>query len=167
MPEESIMKFEKVLPENFDGVFRFTNPSDEEFVGKWGSKEYLFPPKSTTPMKMMDFSPLEIQYIRKKFAKDLAEREFFKSKAYKGLAGQEGKSGHRTFSGIHQAATYTLTDLEPYIQECLKPMKESEITSRPMVKEELESKLSRDEEGSLQTEAIDKNQSVFARARNR
>lgn len=159
-----IMQFQRVLPPDFDGTFRFTNPSKEDFIGKWGSKEYLFPAEATTPMVMIEHSPLEIQHIRKKFAKDLAEREFYKSKQYKGLAAQEGKPGNRTFSGIHQAATYNLSDLEPYIQQCLKPLKAAEILSRPMAKDNLEDKLKKNDDGSLQTEAVDQKTSLRKRA---
>ena len=81
--DKSIMKYETVLPPDFDGVFRFTNWTKEDFVGIWGSKEYHLPALSTSPMVIPDHSPLEIQHIRKKFAKDLAEREFYKSAKYK------------------------------------------------------------------------------------
>lgn len=164
--DTSIMKFERTLPPDFDGVFRFTNPSKEDFIGKWASKEYLFPAESTTPMIIIEHSPLEIQHIRKKFAKDLAEREFYKSKTYKGLADQEGKSGNRTFSSIHQAATYTITDLEPYIQECLKPLKAAEIMSRPMEKLRLEDTLKRGDEGQLISEVVDQKTSLKQKALN-
>jgi hypothetical protein len=153
--QETIMKFERTLPPDFDGTFRFTNPSKEDFIGKWGGKEYLFPAESTTPMIIVEHSPLEIQNIRKKFAKDLAEREFYKSKAYKGLAAQEGSMGNRNFSSFQQAATYTLSDLEPYIQECLKPLKAGEIMSRPAEKSHLEDKLKRDDNGALISEVVE------------
>lgn len=162
--DKGIMKFEKVLPPDFDGTFRFTNPSKEDFIGKWGGQEYLFPAESTTPMIMIEHSPLEIQHIRKKLAKDLAEREFYKSKQYKMLSGQEGKPGNRTMNSIHQAATYNLSDLEPYIQSCLKPLKAAEILSRPAAKIPLEDKLKKNDDGSLQTEAVDNKTSLRKRA---
>lgn len=162
--DKSIMRYESVLPPDFDGVFRFSNPSDEDFVGKWNSKEYLFPAGTTTPMMMLEHSPLEIQHIRKKFAKDLAEREFYKSKLYKGLSDQEGKPGNRTFSGIHQAATYTIKELEPYIQSCLKPLPEAKLTAKPADKVNMEDKIHRKDDGSLTTEAVDANTSLRAKA---
>lgn len=164
MTEKNIMTPENILPEDFDGVFRFSNPSDEDFIGVWGGQEYLFPAGKTVPMRMLNNSPLEIQYIRKKFAKDLAEREFYKSTEYKGLADQEGKPGNRTFSGIHQAATYTLGDLEPYIQQCLKPLEEARLTSQPAVVTPIEEKLSRNDDGEFNTEAIDGKTSLKAKA---
>ncbi len=164
--DKSIMKYEKVLPADFDGVFRFTNPSDEDFIGKWGSKEYLFPAESTTPMTIIEHSPLEIQHIRKKFARDLAEREFYKSKEYKIMAGQEGKPGNRIFNSIHQAATYTISDLEPYIQACLKPLKAGQMTSRPMEKVNLEDKLKTDDNGQRISEVVDQKTSLKQKALN-
>lgn len=162
--DKSIMRYESVLPEDFDGVFRFSNPSKEDFVGVWNNRQYLFPAGTTVPIVMAEHSPIEIQHIRKKFAKDLAEREFYKSKEYKGLSDQEGKSGNRTFSGIHQAATYTLKDLEPYIKSCLKPLPSSALTSKPVAKVPLEDIIHRKDDGSLNTEAIDSKTSLRKKA---
>lgn len=164
--EKGIMGFEPVLPSDFDGVFRFTNPSSEDFIGVWGKKEYLFPAESTTPMVIPEHSPLEIQHIRKKFAKDLAEREWFKSKGYKVLAGQEGKPGNRSLNSIHQAGQYTIDDLAPFIQQCLQPLKAAQITAKPMNIPRLEDKLTRNEEGNLNSEAIDQKTSLRAKALN-
>lgn len=162
--DKSIMSFEQVLPVDFDGVFRFTNPSKEDFIGEWASKQYLFPAESTVPLIIPEHSPLEIQHIRKKLAKDLAEREFYKSKGYKTMSGQEGKPGNRTMNSIHQAATYTLSDLEPYIQQCLKPLKEMRITSRAAERTPMEEKLKRNDDGQLMTEAVDQKTSLRKRA---
>lgn len=160
------MSFEPVLPPDFDGVFRFTNPSKDDFVGQWGGKQYLFPALSTVPLVIQEHSPLEIQHIRKKFARDLAEREFYKSKAYKVMADQEGKPGNRTMTGIHQAAAYTLDDLVPYIQSCLKPLKDSQMLSRPAERVSVEDKLKRDDNGGFMTEAVDQKTSLRAKALN-
>jgi len=162
--DKGILQYESVLPADFDGVFRFSNPSDEDFIGEWNSKEYLFPAGTTTPMIMTDHSPLEIQHIRKKFAKDLAVREFGKSKSYKVMQKQEGTPGNRTFSGIHQAATYTIKDLEPYIQQCLKPLPVSTLVSKQKDIVKLEDKLHKDDDGKLATEAIDKKTSLRQKA---
>ena len=116
-------------------------------------------------MIMTDYSPLEIQHIRKKFAKNLAEREFYKSKEYKVMADQEGKPGNRTMSGIHQAATYTLDDLTPYIQECLQQREESKLTSKPVERESLESKLHTDDDGKPISEVVDKKTSLVEKAK--
>ena len=158
------MDYESVLPPDFDGVFRFSNPSKEDFIGVWGGKQYLFPAESTVPLVIIDHSPIEIQHIRKKLAKDFAEREFFKSKGYKGMADQEGKPGDRRFSGIHQAATYTLKDLEPYIQACLKPLPVSKLVAKPAERVNIEDKLHTRDDGSFNTEAIDKQTSLRKKA---
>ena len=133
MHENNIMKMEDTLPEDFNGVFPFTNWSEEDFIGVWGKKEYRYPALSTSPMILPEYSPLEIQHIRKKFAKDLAEREFFKAQEYKTLSGQEGTPGNRTMNSIHQAATYSLDTLTPFIQKALQALP----VSKAVVTEEI------------------------------
>lgn len=162
--QKNIMSYESVLPEDFDGVFRFSNASDEDFIGTWGSKEYLFPAGTMTPIMILEHSPLEIQQIRKKFGYDYAVREWFKSKGYQVLANQEGTPGNRTFSGIHQAATYTIKDLEPYIQECLKPLPTGKLLTKQVEKQELEDKLHTKDDGSIMTEPVQKGTSLRKRA---
>jgi len=164
--EKTIMSYESVLPPDFNGTFPFSNPSDEDFIGIWDSKEYLFPAKSTVAIVIPTETPLNVQQIRKKFAKDLAEREWFKSKGYKGLAAQEGKPGNRTFSGIHQAATYTIKDLEPYIAKCLEPLPVSKLVAKEVDRPNIEDKLHRKDDGSLLTEPITQGTSLRDKARN-
>ncbi len=116
-------------------------------------------------MVMQEESPLQIQHIRKKFARDLAEREFYKSKEYKIMAGQEGKPGNRTMTGIHQAATYTLDDLSPYIQKCLIPLTPAEMLSKDAQKPIIvEDKLSRNEKGQLNSEVVEQGTDLHTRA---
>ena len=164
MPEETIMKYEATLPQDFDGVFKFTNWSDQEFVGVWGKKQYHFPANATSPMIIPEHSPLEIQHIRKKFAKDLAEREFFKGVRYEKLRDPEGVLGNRTMSGIHTANTYTLDDLKEGIQACLKPLeiKRANVTQKETTP--IESTLSRNDDGELNTKALSGKESLKARA---
>lgn len=164
--DKSIMRYESVLPADFDGIFRFSNPFKEDFEGVWNSKKYIFPAETTSPMIMTDHSPLEIQHIRKKFAKDLAEREFYKSKGYKVMAGQEGKPGNRTMTGIHQAATYTFKDLEPYIEMCLKPLKSAKASVQEVPRQPMEEKLTRGDDGQLNTEVVDRSISLHEKAFN-
>lgn len=165
MDDKSIMKFESGLPEDFDGVFRFTNWSDEDFIGIWGGKEYLFPATSTSPMVIPEHSPIEIQHIRKKFAKDLAEREFYKGASYRRFMTQERNSdGSPRLNSIHQAGTYSMSDLTPLIQQCLQPLAITNATVRVVDKEPLENKLTRDDEGNLVTEAIDRKASLRQKA---
>ena len=166
MQEKNIMSYESVLPEGFTGTFTFSNPSNEDFVGIWAGIEYLFPARTTVPLVITNHSPLEVQHIRKKFAKDLAEREFYKSKSYKEKQGQEGRPGSRNFNSIHQAATYTLDDLVPYIEKCLEPLPVSELLSKPAQITPVESKLHRKADGTLLTEAITNNTSLRQKALN-
>lgn len=164
MPEENIMKYERTLPPDFDGIFRFTNWSDEEFVGVWNKKEYHFPANATSPMIIPEHSPLEVQHIRKKFAKDLAEREFFKGKKYGVFKEQEAPQGVPRFNSIHQAATYTLSDLSEGIQKCLSPLeiKRAAVTVKQEIP--LESKLTTNDEGELNTQAVGTKTSLKERA---
>lgn len=117
-----------VLPEDFDGSFYFTNFSQEEFIGRWGGIDYKFPPEKTTKM-IMNFSPAEIQQIRKKFARDLAEHEFFKNDKYKAL---DSKNVGVNF---HSAVTYAGKDLEELIQKCLIPLPTGKLIAEVSPKE--------------------------------
>lgn len=159
------MEYEKVLPEGFDGTFRFTNWSDEDFVGKWGSKDYLFPAKSTSPIIIPENTPLEVQQIRKKFAKDLAEREFFNSAQYAAMKKQEvGPGGEAILSSMHKAASYSIDQLAPYIQRALEPLQIAEAKVTVVKRVPLEETLSRNSDGELNTEVIDKGISLKQRA---
>ena len=152
--EKTIMRVETVLPENFDGTFYFTNWSDENFVGKWGGKEYHYPAQTSSKMVLPEHSPLEIQQIRKKFAKDLAEREFYKSSGYDVLRGQEGTPGNRVMNSIHQAATYSMDDLTPFIQKCLEPLTVAQATVKQTEGIRLEEKLSKNEDNELNSAVV-------------
>jgi hypothetical protein len=166
MDDKSIMRYESVLPPDFDGVFRFTNWSDEDFVGVWGGKEYRFPAFSTSPMIIPEHSPIEIQHIRKKFAKNLAEREFYKSKEYatRYIAQERNPDGTPRLNSIHQAGTYSIDQLSPFIQRCLEPLEITHAVVTEAPKERIEDKLTRNDEGELNTEAIDKKASLRNKA---
>jgi hypothetical protein len=147
---KELMAHESVLPEDFTGVFYFTNTDDEDFVGVWGKKEYVFPAKSTSPMIIPEHSPIEIQNIRKKFAKDLAEKLYFKSKNYEFIRSREGKRNklgmiEPTGQGMSHAGTYNLDTLAPYIQKCLEPLelKSAKVTLKTGVK--MEERVARDD----------------------
>ena len=151
---KEVMEFERMLPEDWDGTFRFTNNSKEDFVAKWASKEYVFPAMTTSPMPAasLNATPLEIQQIRKKFALDWAQREYGKTDAYKGYLAQEKNSdGTPKLNSIHQAGSYGPDQLVALIQMCLKPLVTSRATVQDALKEPIENKLSRDDEGELNT----------------
>lgn len=162
---DNVMKFENILPADFDGIFRFTNWTDEEFIGIWGKKEYKFPPNATSPMIMTYHSPLEIQNIRKKFAKDLAERDFYKGQKYKQfMMSEKNSDGTPRLNSIHQATAYSLDDLAEGIQKCLVPLQVGKVIIENVNETPIEDKLSKDEEGNLQTKPVDKKTSLRKRA---
>ncbi len=96
----------------FMGVFHFTNWTDEDFVHLWNNEEYTFPKMSSVPMIMAKESAENIQEIRKRFAYDLAVREFYKGKEYKRMS----KMGN----GL--PPTFDEKILEPMIEKCLIPL---------------------------------------------
>lgn len=112
-------KTDSVLPPDFDGVFRFTNFTDEEFKAKWGKVEYTFPAQKTIPLIVPGHSPEQVQHIRKKFARELAVQEFYKTKKFKKM--DDTKPGE-------VPALYTDSDLEPFIQRCLEPLPIAQAT---------------------------------------
>lgn len=165
MNENNVMKYEPILPEDFDGTFQFTNWTDEDFIGVWGGKQYTYKAKSRSPMIMAEHTPLEIQSIRKKFAKDLAEQQFFKSKAYESFIKQEKNAdGSPRLNSIQMAGTYTLNELAPYIQRCLEPLDIVRAQVQDAPKVNIEDKLTRNEDGELNSEAIDKKVSLKDKA---
>lgn len=164
---DDIMKYENTLPPNFTGVFHFTNSWDEEeFVGKWGNKEYHFPSHSTSPMIIPEHSPLEIQHIRKKFAKDWAEQDFFKYHPKYGRLMRQEKNDDGTprLNSIQQAGTYTIDDLAEGIQKCLNPLEIKEAFISKVEEIPMEDKLSRNADGELNTKALQGKESLKARA---
>lgn len=96
----------------FMGVFHFTNWTDEDFVHLWNNEEYIFPKLSSVPMVMPKETSEAIQEIRKRFAYDLAVREFYKGREYKKMS----KMGN----GL--PPTFDEKILEPMIEKCLKPL---------------------------------------------
>jgi hypothetical protein len=171
MSEKNIMTYENVLPADFDGTFKFTNWSKTDFVAKWGGKEYIFPAGTTSPMVIPEHTLLEIQQIRKKFAKDLAEREFFNSRQYEALRIREGVRDELGMiqprgQGMSHAGTYSLRDLTPLIQKCLVPLPVSKMKVQVAQDTPIEEKLTKNEDGELNTEAIDKKVSLKERALN-
>ena len=163
--DKSIMKYETTLPEDFTGTFSFTNWTDKDFVGKWGGKEYHFAAQTTSPMIIPEHSPLEVQHIRKKFAKDLAEREFYNSSEYNRLFKQErNPDGSARLNSIHQGGAYSLDQLTPLIQKALENLPESRAKVVIAEKTNLEETLSRNEKGELNTVAIGEKDSLREKA---
>lgn len=97
---------------DFDGVFRFTNATDEDFIALWNNKEYLFPAGKTVALVIREETLENIQEIRKKFAYKLAVREFYKGSTYAKMS----KMGN----GL--PPTFDEKILEPMIEQCLTPL---------------------------------------------
>lgn len=103
---------------DFDGVFRFTNATDEDFSGFWNNKEYVFPLGTCCPIIIQNETLENIQEIRKKFAFKLAVREFYKGKDYQRMA----KMGN----GL--PPIFDEKVLQPWIDECLRPLPISRVS---------------------------------------
>lgn len=150
-----------VLPVGFDGTFRFTNYTDQEFKAKWGNVEYTFPPKSTTPL-LMNATPVEIQHIRKKFAKELAVQEFYKSKKMESLE----RMNPVGMTASTAAVTYTESDLTEYIQRCLEPLPVARAKVEVLPKSTVEANLKKDKKGKPVTRALEGHESLLQEGSN-
>lgn len=128
---------QQVLPPDYDGVFRFSNWTKEEFKDKWGGIEYTFPPERTTPMHILNANPYEVQNIRKKFARKLAEREFQKGKEFQRL----NAMNKDVF--FQSAVSYPPQMLESYVEKCLKPLEVGELKAEKIEKEEVKPKVAK------------------------
>lgn len=115
------------MEEIFDGVFRFTNATDEDFTVLWNSKEYKFPAGTSCPMLIANETSENIQEIRKKFAYKLAVREFYKGKVYKDMAKMGG--------GL--PPTFDDKILEPWIDQCLVPLPKAQAIVKEAPKKEV------------------------------
>lgn len=143
-----------ILPEDFDGVFRFTNATDEDFTAYWAKIPYTFKAQSTTPMIIMGATPEEVQHIRKKFAKELAEREF-----YKGSRIRQFDNQNTGTSSVKTAITYSPKDLEPFIEQCLTPLPIAKITIGKAIPED-DTKFHKDSKNRRTTKVIEKDESL-------
>lgn len=106
------MENEKFGNEFFTGVFYFTNATEEDFAHLWNSKEYTFPAGTSCPLIIPNETLENIQEIRKRFAYDLAVREFYKGKEYIRMS----KMGN----GL--PPTFDEKLLQPWIDQCLSPL---------------------------------------------
>lgn len=146
-----------MLPPDFDGVFRFTNFTDEDFTARWDNVEYTFPAQKTTALIIPTASPEQTQSIRKKFAKELAEREFYKSAKHTELNSQNVVGANSSFK---TAVTYAPSDLEPFVQRCLEPLPIAPMRSKVLAKKE--ANLSTDDEGNPVTKIVNSKESLIA-----
>lgn len=105
-------------------MFRFTNWTSIEFVGTWNKIQYRFPPMSTSPMVIRGESPEHVQHIRKKFARELAEREFYRSERFEQLDSQAPAGSGKI------PAIYSDTEIAPYVQKALEPLPAAFATAK-------------------------------------
>ena len=108
------MKEENILPADFDGVFKFTNFTDEDFTAMWDKVAYTFPANKTSPMIIGGATPKEVESIRKKFARELAVREWYKTPKFIRM--------NAPIVGTGNPALYTDSDIAPFSQRCLEPL---------------------------------------------
>lgn len=146
------------LPVGFDGIFRFTNFTTKEFKAKWGGIEYTYPPEKSTPMIIPGATPEEVQNIRKKFARELAELVIYDSDLVKKL---DAQNPQHVINSINAAVTYNPKDLEPYIQRCLEPLPPAQPTMKVLPKEG-EEKFRKDRRGRPVTRILEQDESLLA-----
>ena len=103
--------------QDFDGVFRFTNATDEDFTALWNNKEYTFKAGTCSKIIIPEENGEGIQEIRKKWAYKLAIREFYKSDEYVRMSKMGG--------GL--PPTFGDEKLTKWIQECLEPLPEGTV----------------------------------------
>lgn len=106
------------INEGFSGVFYFTNPTKIERKRLWNNKEYTFPPMSTVPLIIPSETLENIQEIRKRFAKDLALERVYEGEITP--SGYNYKKAKEMGNGM--PPTFDEKILEPFIEECLKPL---------------------------------------------
>ena len=141
-----------MLPEGFDGVFRFTNYRDTEFRAKWDGVEYTFPAMKTSPMIIASATPEQVQSIRKKFAKEFAVEEFYKTPKFGGL------NAHMP-GGV--PALYTDADLAPFIQKCLEPLPIAQVITKELPKD-TEANYRKNNKGKNVSRILDETESLLS-----
>ncbi len=121
------------VPVEFDGVFRFTNPTDEEFTTMWNSVEYSFPAHASVPLVIPSESSDNIQEIRKKFAKRLGEKYFFSSARHNELNELTKKTGIPPLVDLEKEPVFI-----EFVQKCLEPLPIGKMTSKAVPKSHTE-----------------------------
>lgn len=144
----------KVLPADFDGVFRFTNWTDVDFSAKWDNIEYIFLANKTTPMVIANATPLEIQSIRKKFAKELAVQAFYRTDRFKGMDNVPA-------GGI--PALYTDSDIAPFVQKCLEPLPIAQAKAKVLPRDD-ENRYTKNSKGKPVTRVLTEGESLMSQA---
>lgn len=120
-------------PNYLNGVFYFSNTSDEDYIHLWNNIEYTFPAKTCSPMIIAGETPENIQNIRKRFAYDWAVGQYQKSKEFKKMEGVKTSKPPIPNEKV----------LEPYIQMCLNPLPIKEAKTRKVDPEKRTYKVSK------------------------
>lgn len=122
---------EQEYNDDFGGVYYFTNPTKVPRTYLWNNKEYTYEPESRSPMIIQNETLENIQEIRKRFAYRMAKERVYegeKVKDEKGNVIYDYEKMKEMGNGL--PPTFDDKILEPFIQECLKPleMKKASIT---------------------------------------
>lgn len=125
---------------DFDGIFRFTNATNEDFDFRWNNIIYTYPAGQTVPMIIKNESLENVQQIRKYAAKALAEREFFNTKGFK-----ESRNGlkNKDMGRNVVASSYNENQLQPWIDQCLKPLPAGKAIVKKLPSEDMQLKASK------------------------
>ena len=102
----------KTNPNYLNGVFYFSNASEEDFVALWNNVEYIFPAMTCSPMLIANEPPENVQEIRKRFALTWAQKQWYAGREYKKMVKEGGR-----IPAIPNEKVY-----EPLIQMCLNPL---------------------------------------------
>lgn len=106
------------INEDFSGVYYFTNPTKVARTYLWNNKEYTFEPESRSPLIIASETLENIQEIRKRFAYRMAT-----DRVYEGEIPPSGYDYSKAKEmGNGMPPTFDEKILEPFIQECLKPL---------------------------------------------
>lgn len=109
---------EPIQHEDFSGIYYFTNPTKKERTFLWNNKEYTFEPETRSPIIINSESTENIQEIRKRWAYKLALERLYE--------GEILPSGYdynqQKIMGNGTPPTFDEKILEPFIEECLKPL---------------------------------------------
>lgn len=121
-------------PREFNGQFFFTNPDTEDYTAYWNGTPYTFEAKTTSPLFIVDATPLETNGIRKMFAYRLAQRMHGKTPEYRKL--EKDSAGKANPQFFDPKVAY-----EPFIQMCLNPLPVAKTVVGKKVKKEIEQRI--------------------------
>lgn len=109
---------QELQSEDFSGVYYFTNPTKVDRTFLWNNREYTFSAESRSPLIILS-EPLEnVQEIRKRFAYRMAV-----DRLYEGEVLPSGYDYNKMkVMGNGTPPTFDDKILEPFIEECLKPL---------------------------------------------